>query len=202
MVVKLTWADIEKHRAVATPAQWRRIEAIFRDGKPIGQVAKEDGQLTGEAAKSRITVITSIGRGCMAVLNSMMERPVRVVRPHVLSGPAHTAGEDVEQPADPPEQTAGGESTHQAELPPRKKRKKNKNRGWILAKGPPKRLAGSGAEASTPPMGSSSASGIAGQATSEDSGHEQSSRTSGEPEGAMALALREALKTQAKSSQA
>ena len=198
--MKLTWADIEKHRAVATPAQWRRIEAIFRDGKPIGQVAKEDGQLTGETAKSRITVITSIGRGCMAVLNSMMERPVRVVRPQVVSGPAHTAGEDVEQRADPVE-TADGDTTLQAEPPPRKKRKRNNNRGWILSKGPPKRLAESGAEASTPQMGSSSASGIAGQATSEDPGHEQSSRMCGEPEGALALAFREALKAQGKSSQ-
>jgi hypothetical protein len=67
--VKLTWADIEEHRAAATPAQWRRMEAILRDGKPIGQVAKEEGQLSGEPPRARISVIASVGRGCVSAFS-------------------------------------------------------------------------------------------------------------------------------------
>jgi hypothetical protein len=116
--VKLTWADIEEHRAAATPAQWRRMEAYFREGKPIGRVAREDGLLIDETPRQRISAQLALGRGCIAVLNSMLQRPVRVVPPNVLAEPAHTLGGRVPRLADAP----------------RRKRRKS-DRGWILAKG-------------------------------------------------------------------
>lgn len=191
--MKLTWADIEKHRAAATPAQWRRMEAILRDGKPIGQVAKEEGDLLGKVAKCRTTVISSIAHGCMAVLNSMMERPVRVVPPHVASESTRTVSNDVEPQATPTEQSTNeGEIPHQAESPPLKKRKKNNNRGWILAKRPKRADEPESESASIP------ASEDARQHSAADPSPEQRSRVSAEPDGALALAFREALRAGSK----
>ena len=33
--MKLTWEDFEVHRGAATPGQWRRMEAYFKEGKTI-----------------------------------------------------------------------------------------------------------------------------------------------------------------------
>lgn len=71
--MKLTWEDIEAHRSAATPAQWRRMQAYFRDGKSIMEIAADEGQL-----EAKTSLVLGLGRGCIAVLNSMLQRPVRI----------------------------------------------------------------------------------------------------------------------------
>jgi len=71
--MKLTWEDFEAHRSAATPRQWRRMEAYFRDGKSIMEIAADEGKV-----EAKTSLVLGLGRGCIAVLNSMLQRPVRI----------------------------------------------------------------------------------------------------------------------------
>jgi len=72
------WSLIEAHRNAATPEQWRRMEAHFRGGKSMAQVAADEGRPNTDPNRSHNTITLAIGRGCIAVLNSMLGRPVRI----------------------------------------------------------------------------------------------------------------------------
>jgi hypothetical protein len=183
--VKLTWADIEEHRAAATPAQWRRMEAYFLHGKPISQIAREDGLLIDKTPRKRISVQLALGRGCAALINAMLQRPVRVVDTNDLAEPAQTAGGNVPPIAEPP---------------PRKK-PKNNNRGWTLSKRRLKPPGERASESSLPAAASSTITAIAeplAPGEPEVRPIELSGQMSAEPEGVLALAIKNALAAQSK----
>ncbi len=68
-----TWNDIAKQarESAANPEQWRRVRAglLTRDG--ANEIARKEGRIKG-------VIELSIGRGCIALLNSLLGRPVRV----------------------------------------------------------------------------------------------------------------------------
>ena len=179
--MKLTWTDIEAHQAAATPAQWRRMQAYFRDGKPIGRIAREDGVLIDETPRQRNSAILCLGRGCIAVLNSMLERPVREIPPSVLAQPAQALNRALEP------------------IPERPRRRRRNDRGWILAqpKGALPKNSTSDAPAPEPTQAAQDEGGLSVPA--QNSASEESSGPHPAPEGALALALQAALTERTKS---
>lgn len=155
-------------------------------------VAAEDGLLIDNSPRGRNSATLSLGRGCIAVLNSMLERPVRVVPPHVLAQPAQTAGggtgRKTDQAAGDPGQLSVGGT------------RKKSDRGWILAK--PQVNPSPGSESASLP----SAPGLATRDSLSSDPFagvvlQQGTPTNSASDGAVAVALREALSARKKSGQ-
>jgi hypothetical protein len=82
----MTWEDFAVHRTAATPLQWRRMVALFSEGKTPAGVLSEEAPPASNAGRRTATAL-SIGRGCTAVFNSMLQRPVPV--PHKTARITH-----------------------------------------------------------------------------------------------------------------
>lgn len=72
--MKLTWEDIEAHCDMVSDVQRRRMKAYFQDGKNLMEIAADELEGEGELKRAKTSLNLSIGRGCMAVLKSMLHR--------------------------------------------------------------------------------------------------------------------------------
>jgi hypothetical protein len=67
------WEDIETHRSAVTAQQWERVCAVLHERWSLQRLARKEGRPPNARAR---TIRLSIGRGCIALLNSLLGRSV------------------------------------------------------------------------------------------------------------------------------
>ena len=76
--MNLTWRSIEEYQGALTDLQWRRVNAYFRGGQTLAQIAKAEGVLRHSGVKiAHVSVVESLGGSCIKLLRLMLKGSVR-----------------------------------------------------------------------------------------------------------------------------